>query len=127
MRLLDADVLIDVLRGVPAAVGWLESVDEAAGVPGFVALELIQGCRNKKEVSDVEGLLAPFDIHWPAPADCEAIRLKFANLYLRSGVGVLDALTAACAIGLSATLCTFNARHYRDIDGLRMESPYKRR
>jgi predicted nucleic acid-binding protein len=37
-----------------------------------------------------------------------------------------DALIAACAIGLSATLCTFNVKHYRVVPGLVMIQPYTR-
>jgi len=35
-------------------------------------------------------------------------------------------LIAATALGLGATLCTFNAKHYRNIAGLVIERPYAR-
>ena len=35
-------------------------------------------------------------------------------------------LIAACATGLSATLCTFNAKHYRIVPDLKIEQPYDR-
>ncbi|MFN9175566.1 MAG: type II toxin-antitoxin system VapC family toxin, partial [Synechocystis sp.] len=41
-------------------------------------------------------------------------------------VGLIDALIAACAIGLNSTLCTFNVKHYRIIAGLNREQSYNR-
>ena len=48
MILLDIDVMVDILRGYEPAKEWLNSVQEI-GIPGFVAMELIQGCQNTKE------------------------------------------------------------------------------
>ena len=41
-------------------------------------------------------------------------------------MGLLDAIIAACAVGLSATLCTFNVKHYRHVRGLAVAQPYTR-
>ena len=50
MILLDTDVMIDLLRQYPPAVAWLDSLgSEEIILPGFVAMELIQGCRDKAE------------------------------------------------------------------------------
>ena len=55
MILLDTDVLIDVLRAPPPALAWLHRLDEAViGLPGLVAVALIQGCRNRREQQRVE-------------------------------------------------------------------------
>ncbi|MDB9305130.1 MULTISPECIES: hypothetical protein [Cyanophyceae] len=50
----------------------------------------------------------------------------FTTYHLSDNLGLLDALIAACAVGRSATLCTFNVKHYRVIPGLVMEQPYTR-
>jgi tRNA(fMet)-specific endonuclease VapC len=126
VRLLDADILIDVLRGWPPAVAWIENLTEAPRVPGFVALELIQGCRGAADARTVGRLLAPLTVVWPDASDCESARREFPRSHLRHGVGILDALIAATAIGLDATLCTFNVRHYRAFPRLKLESPYER-
>jgi len=59
MLLLDTDVMIDVLRRFPAAVAWLavQSTEEVV-LPGFVVLELLQGCRDKADQDRVERLVA---------------------------------------------------------------------
>jgi predicted nucleic acid-binding protein len=43
--LLDTDVMVDVVRNYPPAIAWLMGVG-AVGLPGLVAMELLQGCRN---------------------------------------------------------------------------------
>ena len=126
MRLLDTDVLIDLLRGVPQASTWLASLAEAPGLPGYVALELLQGCRNLQEARRIERLTAVFIIYWPTVTDSNRALSAFAPLRLASGVGLLDILIAECAIGLNATLCTFNVRHFQGIAALVTEQPYTR-
>jgi hypothetical protein len=51
MILLDSDVMIDLLRQYPPATGWFDTLDdeEELLLPGYVVMELIQGCRNKPE------------------------------------------------------------------------------
>jgi len=50
MILLDTDVMVDVLRRHTPATVWLASLGaEAVGIPGLVAMELVQGCRDRQE------------------------------------------------------------------------------
>jgi predicted nucleic acid-binding protein len=50
----------------------------------------------------------------------------FTTYRLSNNLGLLDALIAACAVGLGARLCTFNVKHYRVIPGLVTVQPYSR-
>jgi predicted nucleic acid-binding protein len=50
----------------------------------------------------------------------------FVTYHLSHNLGLLDTLIAACAIGRSATLCTFNVKHYRVVPGLLTAQPYPR-
>lgn len=51
MILLDSDILVDLLRRHPPASRWFDSLheDEEIAVPGYVVMELVQGCRNRAE------------------------------------------------------------------------------
>lgn len=126
MLLLDTDVLIDVQRGHEPAVAWLASLPERPSVPGIVAMELIQGASNARQVREALKLVAPLPNVWPTEADCGRALSDFAAYHVSQGLGLLDALIAACAIGKAATLCTFNARHYRSVPGLVTAQPYQR-
>jgi len=50
MILVDTDVMVDVMRRHAPAVAWLDSLGtETIGIPGLVAMELLQGCRDREE------------------------------------------------------------------------------
>ena len=109
MLLLDTDVMIDLLRQYPPAVAWLDSLgEEEIVLPGFVMMELIQGCRNKREQEKLETDLAAYRIAWPAPATCDAALAVFTSHHLSHGLGIVDALIAQMAVTLHIPLHTFN-------------------
>src|SRR5438094_9871535 len=126
MRLLDTDILIDVQRGHPPAVAWFNALQELPSVPGLVVMELIQDASNLRQVRKVLKLIAPLPIVWPTVSDSQKALADFTAFHLSHGLGLLDALIGACAVGLSADLCTFNVQHYRMIPGLVTTQPYKR-
>jgi predicted nucleic acid-binding protein len=126
MDVVDTDVLIDVQRGHPPALAWFASLTTLPAVPGIVVMELIQNARNAREVRRALKLVAPLRVVWPTEVDCARALSDFTAYHLKHGLGLLDALIAACAVGLSATLYTFNAKHYRVVPGLVTAQPYTR-
>jgi len=108
MDVLDTDVLIDIQRGHPPAVAWFNTLNELPSVPGIVVMELIQDAKNRQQVRQALKLVAPLPVVWPTEADCNRALSDFTAYHLSHNLGLLDALIAACTIGLSATLCTFN-------------------
>ena len=126
LRMLDADVLIDIQRSHPNAVAWYASLSEYPTVPGLVVMELIQDAPSKREVEQALRLVRPLPIAWPTESDCQRALADFRILNLSQNLGLIDSLIAAATIGLGATLCTFNVKHYRNITGLALEQPYTR-
>ena len=126
MHILDTDVLIDIQRGHEPAVEWFASLKELPSVPGLVVMELIQDAHNSRQVQQALQLVTPLPVVWPTQTDCERALSDFTNYHLSHNLGLLDALIAACAIGLSASLCTFNVKHYRVVSGLKIIQPYSR-
>jgi predicted nucleic acid-binding protein len=126
MDLLDTDILIDVQRGHQPALAWFNQLQELPCVPGYVVMELIQDARNNQEVDQALKLVAPFQIVWPTASDCTQALAEFSKFHLSHGMGLIDALIGACALGLTARLCTFNEKHYRQVPGLVTYQPYSR-
>ena len=126
LRMLDADVLVDIQRSHPNAVAWYASLSEYPTVPGLVVMELIQDAPSRREVEQALRLVRPLPIAWPTESDCQRALADFRILNLSQNLGLIDSLIAAATIGLGATLCTFNVKHYRKITGLALEQPYER-
>jgi predicted nucleic acid-binding protein len=126
MYLLDTDILIDIQRGHSPALAWFTSLSDLPSVPGFVVMELIQDAQNAQQVRKALKLVAPLPIVWPTESACNHALSNFTAYHLSHNLGLIDSLIAACAIGLSATLCTFNVKHYKVVPGLAMEQPYTR-
>jgi len=124
--LVDTDILIDIQRGHAPALAWFAALSEMPSIPGIVVMELIQDAQNGQQVRKVLKLVSPLSVVWPTEGDCGRALSDFAAYHLSHGVGLLDSMIAACAIGLSATLCTFNVKHYPAIPGLAVEQPYSR-
>ena len=127
MKLLDTDVMIDILRGYPPAVQWLQSLDEKEelGIPGFVVMELMNGCGNKQEMNQLMKSIEGFRIYWPGEDDCNRAMAGFAQGHLSHNLGMLDAVIGECAIGLQVPLCTFNNKHYKTLN-VTIEQPYQK-
>jgi len=124
MYLLDTDILVDIQRGYEPAVEWFESLAELPHIPGFVVMELVQDAPNKRELQKVLGLVEPFPVIWPVENDCQRALSDFSAYHLSHNLGLLDALIAACVLGVSARLYTFNTKHYQAIQDLEIEQPY---
>ncbi|MBI4631748.1 MAG: type II toxin-antitoxin system VapC family toxin [Chloroflexi bacterium] len=127
MLLVDTDVLVDVLRRHPPSLEWLQNLgDEVIGVPGLVAMELLNGCRNRDEQRRAESTLRLFVLYWPNAADCAKAFDDFSQYHLSHQIGLLDSLIAATAVGLNVPLATFNQKHYAVVAGLQIIQPYTR-
>lgn len=125
MELIDTDVLIDVQRGLASAADWF-ATDRDVGIPGFVVMELVQDARNSDEVQKALALVDGLEVVWPSEEECQTALEQFSTLHLSHGLGLLDALIAATAVGHGGVLNTFNERHYRMFPGLTTVRPYGR-
>ena len=126
MLLLDSDILVDIQRGYQPAVDWFSQLHELPSVPGYVVMEMIQDAENKLQVRRAVKLTQPLPVVWPSAADCDRALSDFEAFHLSHNLGLLDSLIGACALGRSATLCTYNVKHYRVIKSLKTEQPYPR-
>ena len=125
MILVDSDVMIDLLREYPPAIAWLDSLDDdEILLPGFVVMELIQGCKNRTEQRRLQKGLEPYSIIWLSPEVCDEALAVFSRYYLSHSLGIIDALIGQMAVSLGLPLHTFNAKHYSMIPDLKVVQPY---
>lgn len=92
----------------------------------FVATELMQGCRNKTELSQLNSFLEPFRFVWPEEEVFRQALSAFGLAHLSHRVGMIDMLIAQSAIVRELPLCTFNVGHYSAIQELSTIQPYRK-
>lgn len=122
MILVDSDVLIAHLRGLPGATVWLSEARRTTGrlsVSAITGTEITGGMRSA-ERSEVQRLLAsvrtiPVDDHVARRAG------EFMRHYRRShsGIGIGDYLVAGTADVHRLDLATLNVRHFPMYEDLR--------
>lgn len=94
MILLDTDILVDVLRRYKPALVWLETIEDEIALPGFAAMELVRGCKNKSEQDAVEKTLNRVRILWLSEKGCSKAYEQFLKLHLWSEISMFDVLRA---------------------------------
>jgi len=128
MILLDTDVMVDVLRGYEPAIQWLKAAkDDEIGLPGLVAMELLQGCQTKREQRKLEKQLHLFSLFWADEKEFLRAYKDFSAYHLSHRLGLLDVLIAATVREAEAELATFNTKHYSVLKDIKMIQPYERR
>ncbi len=127
MVLLDTDIMIDLLRGYPPALDFLDSRGEnEILLPGFVVMELVQGCKNKIELKKLDKELLPYKKVWPSSKTCDDALAVFSKYHLSHSLGLLDALIGQMAVALNLPIHTLNQKHYSAIPNLKTIQPYKK-
>src|SRR5437867_3426495 len=102
MILIDTDIAIDLFRQHLPAIQWLEALgEEMPALPGYVAMELIQGCRDRRALDATVNELAAFQVVWPDSEACNDALKTYSMYGLSHGLGLLDCLIAHTAIGLN--------------------------
>ncbi len=123
-RLLDSDVIIEVLRGSAKVHTYLEHSHRAGRVIHYTAVnlaEIFHGIRPREEVAVREffGQLLCLPL---TRAVGERAGRYLATYHASHGLRLGDALPAACAVEYDCVLATLNVRHYPMTD-LKLERP----
>ncbi|HEX8360165.1 MAG TPA: type II toxin-antitoxin system VapC family toxin [Longimicrobium sp.] len=110
--LVDTDVVVDYLRGVPLAVDYLEGATETLLISAVTVAELFAGVREGKERTALGAFLAAFDIVTLDRACAERGGLFRRDYGKSHNTGLADALIAATAESQNARLVTLNVKHF---------------
>lgn len=110
--LVDTDVLIDFLRGLPPAREFIAGLPRDAAVSVLTVAELHVGVRDGDERRALDEMLATFRVLPLDDATARAGGLLRRDYGKSHGVGLNDALIAATALAQGIPLVTLNVRHY---------------
>lgn len=124
MVLFDTDLLVWYFRGNDRAAALLSQTPfNERTASALCLMELIQGCRDKKELKTVRTFFREnisVIIHPNDKISEKAIDL-LEHHALSDGLGTVDALIAASALINDAPLVTANWKHFKGIAGLTVE------
>jgi predicted nucleic acid-binding protein len=120
--LFDTDVLIWYFRGLDTAAKLISKTPyEQRFVSSVCIMELIQGCRNKKELKDIMAFIKNNCriIHCDNNVSEKAISL-IQTYALSHGLRTVDAIIAATVLVNKTCLATANYRHFDMIESVRL-------
>lgn len=118
----DSDVLIWYLRGNQNAVDLVKKYAPFK-ITSISYMELVQGMKNKKELSDLKKVIKALKIeilHPTIEISQNAMSLV-ENFFLSNSMEMPDALIGSICIKNEETLCTANDKHYKVIPNLKLE------
>lgn len=120
-HLADTNIFIAIFKGDAKLKSLVENSDSVINT--IIYLELIQGAKNKTEVSEIEKYLNRFELlHFDKAVSQKAIELVRA--FSKShGLMLPDAIIAATCLENDLTLITYNIKDFRFISGLKTLKP----
>ena len=120
--LVDTDVLIDVFRQIEATIAILQTAEARAslGVSAVTQMELIVGCRNARELQNLDRFLQPFEVVSLSEGISKQAIALLRQYRLSHGLLIPDSLIAATALVTGYGLLTKNQSDYRFIEDLNL-------
>ena len=118
--IIDTDILIDSARKIDEALLCLQDIEDRfpMAVSLVTQMELIIGCRNKKELESLDSFLSRFQII-KLESDISDKAIELLTQYrLSHGLLIADALIASTALVLNQPLVTKNQKDYQFIESM---------
>lgn len=124
-RIVDTDIIVDMLRGLKASRDYIRRFElgELKGILSAVVIaELYAGRRTRDPTiaRRIENVITLFTVVNIGPN----IARMAGELMRDYGLSLPDALIAATALAYNAILVTRNVRDFQRIPNLRLEVPY---
>lgn len=121
--LVDTGILVDFLRGLPAAVDFVQTHASRVVLSSIVIAELYSGARDDElaELDDLPRLFAVKPLTAPIARVGGLLRARYGRSH---GLCLADALIAATAQQYGLTIQTLNVMHFPMFPGL--EPPYRK-
>lgn len=122
MTIIDTDILIDTARCIDEAISAVQQIEDKSSlaVSTVTQMELIIGCRNKKELNSLEHFLQRFEVISLNEQISDTATYLLKTYRLGHGLLIPDALIAATAIITDTPLASKNQKDYRFIKDLQL-------
>ena len=122
LTIVDSDILINVARGDSEAINCLLRLEKTSvlAISAVTQLELVVGCRNKTELSDLEKFLNRYQILKITDQISDRAVDLLKQYFLSHGLLIADGLIAATALVHNEAFITKNQRDFRFIAGLKL-------
>ena len=120
MIVVDTDILIDAAHSIEDAVNCLQQIEEKSvlAISVITSMEMIIGCRNKKELILLDQFFQWFDVLSLDNRISDTATELLKTYRLSHGLLIADALIAATAIVNGTQLISKNQKDYRFIEQL---------
>jgi predicted nucleic acid-binding protein len=124
ITIVDSDILIDVARGEADAINCLLRLEQTSVLAISVVsqMELIVGCRSKKELQDLEKFLNRYQVLKISDRISDRAVDLVKQYFLSHGLLIADGLIAATALIHNEAFITKNQRDFRFIADLNLLS-----
>lgn len=118
--IVDTDILIDFGRDIPAAVQTMQILEQKyrLGISVIVGMELLTGCRSKKDLKNVDDFLKGFYIHFLTEEISRKAFEWMRKFRSSHGVEINDMLIAATAFSTNSKFISKNQKHYKFLPNL---------
>lgn len=123
MLLLDTSVVVDILRGLPAALDYALTLEQPPTCSEITRVEVLRGIRSHERAVTEQFFST---LRWVGVDETIARRAGQLGRRLRvshPGIGTSDLIIAATAEELGLTVATGNLKHFPMFSGLR--PPYR--
>ena len=122
ITIVDSDILIDVARGEADAINCLIRLEQASAlaISAVSQMELIVGCRSKKELQDLEKFLNRYQVLKITDRISDRASDLLTQYFLSHGLLIADGLIAATALVHNEAFITKNQRDFRFIADLNL-------
>lgn len=125
-RLIDTNILIDLLRGTEEARQWIDDLAHTSRyISVITAAELLAGAHNRREQALIEQELTLYQILWLNETISQVALEWYSQFRLSHGIGFLDCLIGATAYHYNLPLATLNVKHFAPLPGIKLERPYR--
>lgn len=123
VALIDTSIVVDFLRGYPAAQAWFLTQNDL-GVSRAVYLEIIEGAENRRDQATALKLLRRFELIELTTPDVVWATTQLITFNLSHNIDAFDCLIASVNYRLQLPLYTRNLKHFVPVLGNLVRRPY---